>query len=199
MKIIYHCYGGAHSSVIAAAIHLGLLPENRVPTRAEICAVPLYDRQGADEHGHFFFMGKDQAGHEVYLTARRSRAEGLENIFTGLAGIFGISSADYYLVNVMGKVNLTMKLGGFLSRRWGVTRVGRPIVTVGTQAAYFQIVKLVQRVKSEVGGYGENPVFQRKHFSTCRSGRDDSHGTPDGRGETGQKYLEPAVFEYQKK
>jgi hypothetical protein len=31
MKIIYHCYGGTHSSVIAAAIHLGLLPEDRVP------------------------------------------------------------------------------------------------------------------------------------------------------------------------
>ncbi|MDI9448851.1 MAG: DUF3189 family protein [Pelotomaculaceae bacterium] len=199
MKIIYHCYGGAHSSVTAAAIHLGLLPENRVPTRAEFCAVPLYDRQEADEHGHFFFMGKDQAGHEVFLTARRSRPGVLENIFTGLAEIFGIPEDDYYLVNVMGEVNLTMKLGGFLSRRWGAVRVGRPIVAMGTQAAYLQLVKLVQRVKSEVGGYSENTVLQRKHLSPGRPGGGNSHGTPGGGGETGQKFLEPAVFEYQKK
>ncbi|HPZ72110.1 MAG TPA: DUF3189 family protein, partial [Peptococcaceae bacterium] len=32
MKIIYNCYGGAHSSVTAAALHLGLLPEARPAT-----------------------------------------------------------------------------------------------------------------------------------------------------------------------
>ena len=79
-----------------------------------LCGTPVCDRQEADEHGHFFFMGKDQAGHEVFLTARRSRPGVLENIFTGLAEIFGIPEDDYYLVNVMGEVNLTMKLGGFL-------------------------------------------------------------------------------------
>ncbi|HBC94637.1 MAG TPA: hypothetical protein DCZ10_17500, partial [Pelotomaculum sp.] len=26
MKVIYHCHGGTHSSVTAAAIHLGMLP-----------------------------------------------------------------------------------------------------------------------------------------------------------------------------
>lgn len=198
MKIIYHCYGGAHSSVTAAAIHLGVFPENRVPTREEFLAVPFYDCQEADEHGHFFFMGQDEAGHEVFLIARRSRPRVLENIFAGMAGIFSIPPDDYCLVNVMGKVNLTMKLGGFLSRRWGVVRVGRPIVTLGTQAAYFQMVKLVQRVKREIGGYDEGSLLQRQHLSTGRFGRGDPHGALAGGGGTRGQFPEPAVFEYQK-
>ncbi|MGB3963216.1 MAG: DUF3189 family protein, partial [Tepidanaerobacteraceae bacterium] len=35
MKIFYCCYGSAHSSVVAASIHLGLLPSDRVPTSRE--------------------------------------------------------------------------------------------------------------------------------------------------------------------
>ena len=199
MKIIYHCYGGAHSSVTAAAIHLGIFPEDRIPSREEFWAVPLYDRQEADEHGHFFFVGKDKAGHEVFLTARRSHPEILENMFESLAGIFGVTPDDYYLVNVMGKVNLTMKLGGFLSRRWRFIRVGRPLVTRGTQAAYFQMVKLVQRVKSKVGGYGENPILQRQHLSTCCFGGSDPYGKSADREKTGWQFLEPDVFEFQRK
>jgi len=162
MKIIYHCYGGAHSSVTAASIHLGLLPADCLPDRETFWRIPLYDRQEADEHGHIFFMGVDEAGNGVYLAARRSRPEVLENIFRGLAEIFNIPPEDYLLVNVMHKVNLTMKLGGYLSRRWGFIKLGRPIVTAGTRAAYFNVVELVTKVKSRLGGYGEeNPVFQR--------------------------------------
>lgn len=199
MKIIYHCYGGAHSSVTAAAIHLGIFPENRVPSREEFTSVPLFDRQGSDEHGHFFFMGQDEAGHEVFLTARRSRPKVLENIIAGLAEIFDIPQDDYYLVNVMGKVNLAMKLGGFLSRRWGVVRVGRPIVILGTRIAYFQMVQLVRRVKSEIGGYDESIILQRQHFSAGWFGGGNAHGSLAGRGETREQFPVSAIFNYQKR
>ena len=43
MHIIYHCVGGAHSSVIASAIHLGMLPKTRVATNSEILSIPYYD------------------------------------------------------------------------------------------------------------------------------------------------------------
>ncbi len=179
MKIIYHCYGGAHSSVTAASIHLGLLPIERIPDREMFWRIPLYDRQNTDKHGHIFFMGIDEIGNEVYLAARRSRAGVLVNVFEGLAGIFDISPKDYLLINVMHNVNLTMKLGGYISRRWGFIKLGRPIVTMGTQAAYFQVVKLVQKVKDKLGGYGEkNTLLQRQQVPPGWFGRCDSYGPP---------------------
>jgi len=200
MKIIYHCYGGAHSSVTAASIHLGLLPADRVPSREMFWGIPLFDRQDTDEHGHIFFMGIDEIGNEVYLTARRSRAVVLEDVFEGLAGIFAIPQEEYLLVNVLHRVNWTMKFGGYLSRRWGFIKVGRPIVTLGTQAAYFRVVDLVCKVKNSVGGYSEeNTVLQRQQVPPGRFGRCDSYGLPaDSEKTRRQRIMEPAVFEFKK-
>jgi len=201
MKIIYHCYGGAHSSVTAASIHLGLLPMDYIPDRHMFWRIPLYDRQDVDEHGHIFFMGVDEYGNEVYLTARRSWPVVLEKVFEGLAGIFNIPKEDYLFVNVMEKVNLTMKFGGFISRRWGFIKLGRPIVTLGTQAAYFRVVELVREIKSRVGRDSEkDSVLQRQQVASGRTGRSDTYGTPDGGGKAGQKpVMGPAVFEYKRR
>ncbi len=201
MKIIYHCYGGAHSSVTAASIHLGILPMDYVPDRQMFWQLPLYDRQDADEHGHIYFMGIDEFGHEVYLTARRSRALVLEKVFTGMAGMFDISKEDYLFVNVMEHVNLTMKFGGFISRRWGFIRFGRPIVTMGTQAAYFRVVELVRKIKCLVGKDGEkDSVLQRKQTASRRTARVNTRGVAARRGISGQNsVMRYAVFEDKKR
>jgi len=153
VKIIYHCYGGAHSSVTAAFIHLGLLPAGHIPGGDVFRRTPFFDRQDDDEHGHFFFMGSDETGHQVYLTARRGRPDVLEGIFQDMAAIFDIPAEDYLLVDVTSNVNLTMKLGGYISRRWGAVRIGRPIVILGTRAAYSRLVDLVRKVKGITGGF----------------------------------------------
>ncbi|MDD3652796.1 MAG: DUF3189 family protein [Desulfotomaculaceae bacterium] len=188
MKIIYHCFGGAHSSVTAAYIHLGFLPADHVPDSQAFCQLPFYDRQGNDQHGHFFFMGRDEFGHEVFFTARRSRQVVLENIVKGLAEIFDIPPAEYLLVNVMHKVNWAMKFGGYLSRRCGLIRVGRPIVTMGTRLAYSQVANLVRQVKNYIKGCSkEYPVLQQKQFSPGCFGWRDSYGATAGRKRTPQR------------
>jgi hypothetical protein len=40
LKIIYHCYGGSHSSVIAAALHLKWIDKDRLPSEEEMMAIP---------------------------------------------------------------------------------------------------------------------------------------------------------------
>jgi hypothetical protein len=201
MKIIYHCYGGSHSSVTAASIHLGLLPVDRVPSREMFWKLPLFDRQEADQHGHIYYMGTDEYGHEVYLSAHRSRPQLLEKIFRNLADIYAIPRDEYLLIDVMGNVNLAMKFGGFLSRRWGFISLGRPIVTMGTQVAYFRVVNLVQRVKGMVKeGRNENSLFQRQQVSAGGAGRSDPHGQAAGGRAAGPgPVMGPAVFEYKRR
>ena len=57
MIIIYRCYGGTHSSVMAASIHLELLPGDRKPAGKELLALPYFDRQNGADFGKIFYMG----------------------------------------------------------------------------------------------------------------------------------------------
>ncbi len=198
MKVIYHCYGGTHSSVTAAAIHLGMLPEDRVPGPEMFLQLPLYDRQDACEHGHIFFMGIDEYGHEVYLTARRSRPEIIEKVFAGLAGIFGIPSSSYRLVNAMSQINWIMMFGGFLSRRWGLIKVGRPIVIFGTRVAYIKLVELVKKTKENIkADVKKSSLFQQQPLSRSDGGRSHSYRQAPVAERPGRRqFSEPVIFEY---
>jgi len=196
VKVVYHCYGGAHSSVTAASIHLGMLPAGRVPEMKEFWRIPLFDRQDTDQHGYLFFIGEDEYGVEVYVVARRGQPQVLENILKGLASMFDVPAGDYLLVNVMEKANLTMKIGGFLSRAWGFTGMGRPIVTRGTQKAYFKVVDLVVQVKRRLKEIHEekSALFQRQPLSAGGGGRRDSHGDNAGKRIPGGGRIEKASF-----
>lgn len=147
MKIIYHCYGGSHSSVTAASLHLGLIPEDKLPSNEELSKLPYYDGQTKKDHGVLRFIGIDQYDNEVYIVGRRSQGRLLENMFNGLLEVFDIPQNEIYMVNVMPYVNWHMVVGGFTSRALGWIKIGRPIVMKGTKEAFLYIVSLVQKVK----------------------------------------------------
>lgn len=147
MKIIYHCYGGAHSSVTAASLHLGWLPTDRLPTDEELKALPYFDRPVGKDHGNIRFMGKDEFNNDIYVLGRRNESKVVENIAAGLFQVYGISTDDYRLINVMPYVNWKMVVGGFSSRKLLITPFGRPIIIAGVKYSYWQILSLVQSVK----------------------------------------------------
>lgn len=147
MKIIYHCYGGAHSSVTAAAIHLGLLPTDRLPTAQDLEGLPFYDRAVRADHGRLRLMGVDADGHEVYVLGRRFMPVLAERVVRGVAEVYGKDPSDLLLVNVLASVNLTMKLGGFVSRGMLLPYVGRPMVERGTAGAVWILLGIVEATK----------------------------------------------------
>lgn len=146
MKIIYHCFGGTHSSVTAAAFHLGMLPFDL--QAKDLLAIPFFDDRDSHDHGHITLMGIDGQGNEIYFVGRRGSPRILKNIIYGLAGQFDIPPQEYKLVNVMHKVNWSMRLGGFISRRFKWIYPGRPLVAWGTIHAFGDIINLVRRVKA---------------------------------------------------
>lgn len=148
LKIIYHCFGGTHSSVTAAAFHLGMLPSDRKPQAGELLAIPFFDARDSNDHGYITLMGVDGQGNEIYFVGQRGSPQLLENIIHGLARQFDIPPNQYKLVNVMYKVNFSMRLGGFMSRRFKWIYPGRPLVTWGTINAFRKITNLVLRVKA---------------------------------------------------
>jgi len=146
MKIIYHCYGGAHSSVTAAAVHLGWLPTDRLPEAMELKNLPYFDRTTGKDHGYIRLMGCDRYGNEIFILGRRNCAKIFENMAKGLVTVFGESKDEYHFFDVMPYVNWKMVFGGFTSRKLGITYIGRPIILAGVLASYWKIVSFVQRV-----------------------------------------------------
>jgi len=152
MKIIYHCYGGAHSSVTAAAIHTGKISHSHLPTDQELMSVPYFDQQEKGDHGRLKLMGVDEFGNEVYVVGKRHMGRVYENFVRGVAGLLGIPEAELVLVDTMPYVNWRMMVGGYTSRRLRLTAIGRPIVLSGTRGAYFKLSGLVNTVKTKLSG-----------------------------------------------
>ena len=69
MIIIYHCYGGTHSSVMAASLHLGLLPQDKKPTGKELLALPYFDQQSGADFGKIFIWAKMKEAMKYLLWA----------------------------------------------------------------------------------------------------------------------------------
>lgn len=150
MKIVYHCYGGAHASPTAAAIHLGILPVNKRPTFTELLQIPRFDEIRGWEHGKLFRAGMDQAGNEVYTMGRRNSSELVIKLIKEFTRLCGGNPDEYYFVNCVQLLNPFMVTGGYSSRALGWVRLGRPIVAFGTILSFPILVRIVQRTIKEV-------------------------------------------------
>ena len=149
MKIIYHCFGGAHSSVTAAAIHLELLTDTQRVSKAELLNLPYFDAQIGKDHGRIRFMGFDSRGNEVYITGKKNLGMFYARIMRHLLVLSGEKPKNFVFINTMPCVNLWMVIGGYLSRRLRLKCLGRPIVIYGTRKSYQKFVQLVNLVKDK--------------------------------------------------
>ncbi len=150
MYIIYHCFGSAHSSVIASAIHVGMLPTHRIPKTQEIVTLPYYDQTRREEIGSPFYVGRDELGIEVYILGMANNKEVLIKSLDSLLKIYHIKENQLILVDSLSQINTITRIGGFLSRRLGLIKIGRPLTIKGVQKAYYQFVHLVETVKDQV-------------------------------------------------
>ncbi|WP_094546771.1 DUF3189 family protein [Petroclostridium xylanilyticum] len=146
MIIIYHCSGGSHSSVLAAHIHLGILPSDRIPNPKEIIEKTNFDTSCKKEWGLIKVVGIDDHGTVICTMGRRFSANIVIQALNSLNDILG-NKGNLQLINIHTNVNLLMKIGGFLSRGCGMVAIGRPIVIKGSLDAYYNIVEVVKNVK----------------------------------------------------
>lgn len=170
MIIIYHCWGGSHSSVVCAAIHLGRLPRDRAPTAAELLAVAEFDRQTMRDHGRMFHMGRDQWGNDVYFLGRRSNGAVIDRVLPGMVELFGLSRDEIITMNTSPYVNPLMVIGGTLSRALGLVRPGRAIVTLGARLAHPKLCRAVETVQRRAARQGRVRALQG---SPVRVGKDE--------------------------
>ena len=151
MKVIYHCYGGTHSSVVAASIHTGLLPEKTLPDQQDLLNIELFDMVHQIKHGKLHYFGMDTLQHEVYSCGMKSSSDIVMTAMKDLLQQYGYNpNEELYFVDTLHCVNISMRVGGYMSQRLNLTSLGRPLVLHGTLRAYRELAHQVQKVKSEL-------------------------------------------------
>lgn len=147
MRVVYYCYGGVHTSVVAAAIHTRALPRRTRPPVAAIRALPLFDRTGGRAWGSVEWVGRDARGVEVGVMGlgpgRRLAARSILQAVRAL----GADPGRVLLVPVLERTGVLVRIGGFLAQRLGWHEVGGTLVAWGLQRAYPRLVDLVARVE----------------------------------------------------
>lgn len=147
MKVFYYCYGSAHSSVVAAAIHLGYLPTDRVPSDIEFINLPYYDKTKSSEIGTPFFMGYDNCRNEIFIIGMGRERNLVRKTIISFLKHNKKDIGDILMVNTLRNVNIKTKIGGFLSRGLGLVPLGRPLTIRGIQEKYLDFVDMVDGVK----------------------------------------------------
>lgn len=150
MHIIYHCVGGAHSSVIASAIHLNKLPIDRHPTVDDILNVPYFDILTIKDRGRIMLRGTDEKGNRVYTLSRQFVPHLVVPVIEDTWNMLGESPDNLMIVSTLSAVNFLMRLGGFTSRRMNWVKFGRPIVARGTLQTYPNLVDIVLETKKRL-------------------------------------------------
>ncbi len=151
MKIVYHCYGGAHASPTAAAIHLGILRHDRLPRWKEFKRIPYFDQITNKEHGKLILIGKDPWENEVFILARRNAAGLVIRIILEFIQLTGGDPSEYRFVDCVQLFNPLMVTGGFSSRAMGWVNIGRPIVTLGTILSFPILAAKVKKIIAIIG------------------------------------------------
>lgn len=157
--IIYHCYGGNHTSVVAAALHVGILPEDRFPTTQELLSCPFFDGFHQKNAGELHFMGKDKDKNLVFTMGCLGAGELVEKAMRSILEVVKenqqSNNHNIIMVNTLHLVNVPLKIGGYLSRKLGLVSPGRWLAIRGILQSYPKIEELVREVKSKLNKEGE--------------------------------------------
>ncbi|UCZ54426.1 DUF3189 family protein [Bacillus shivajii] len=158
MIYIYNCYGGTHSSALAAAYHLKKIPES-TPTKEEILGIDTFNKLKTKDMGRIIFHGKDNEENLVY-TIGRGRSKALVPAMKNLLLLLqenGEKHEQVILSNASPTVPLSMTFGGLFSRRLHIDFIGVPLLIKGAKKTYPNIKKLVEKTK-EVAKSSTNDV-----------------------------------------
>lgn len=150
MIVIYHDVGGAHSTAVAANIHVNKLPNKKIPDKEQILKLPTYDKISKEQIGHLLYIGEDEFGAKIYTLGRKYSKKHMVAVVTDMFNILKKGNEKLYIVDTHPTVNLWMKIGGFSSRALGLVSFGRPIVTFGTLKAYMNIAEIVENTKQQI-------------------------------------------------
>ena len=150
MKLFYCCYGGAHTSVTCASIHLGYLPTDRTPEAFEFLCVPFYDKMENQKLATPVFMGRDMMGWDIYIIGMKNVKQLIIPSMKSYLNACGVEQENFLLINALIELHPITSIGGALSRKFGIVPLGRPMTVWGIRKTYPRFLALVKQVKENL-------------------------------------------------
>lgn len=158
MIVIYHGHAGAVSAAVAAAIHSGLLPEDRVPPAREILAVPEVWAVASGTPGRLVWLGRDGGdGHDIHFLAHRARFDVLERVVREVGARLGVDTSDILYVDTVPSVGWAARSLGAAVGFLGIGRLALPALVALTRTAYPRLADLVRQTRARLGQAGDRP------------------------------------------
>ncbi|CAB3391990.1 DUF3189 family protein [Kyrpidia spormannii] len=146
LRVVYYCYGSAHSSIVCAAIHLGRLTGNRVRGR-DIVQLADYDATEPWSIGTVYFKGVDDLGHPVYTLGLGPRREAALEAVIALLALPGFQTVPILFAEALSQIGPVARMGGALSRRYGMVKWGRPLSAWAIARRIDEMRSFVDRVR----------------------------------------------------
>lgn len=125
------------------------LPLDRIPTWKEILNTDQFNRLTYKDMGRIIYRGTDEEGNKVFSVGRGTSKvllPCLKNLITLLHSDCGLNEKIIF-TNMTPTVTFPMTVGGFLSRGLGIHFIGVPLLLIGSQRAYREILRVVERTK----------------------------------------------------
>lgn len=160
--IAYTCFGAAHSSVVAAALHAGLLRSGRAPRPAELLALPDFDRLPHAEIGVPLLIGRDAAGRPLLALGLGSGRRVLPRAIYGLLAACDFPTDRLLLVDALQGATCWLRAGGFLSRRLGWVGLGRPLCVQGVRREFQRFERIVAETRRRVAATASGASAPRR-------------------------------------
>lgn len=151
MRIFYFCYGSAHSSITAANLHLGVMPLGRRARVSEIIHQPMFDRAENYQIGQAILMGTDEQANEIYALGLAGSQHPMAHALRDFLELNGVDTGQVLFADALQNAGLSMRIGGFSSRRLGLIFPGRQICAFGVWQKYPKFVALVRRIRTGLG------------------------------------------------
>ncbi len=145
--VIYYCFGGTHSSVLAASIHVGKAPQKCVPTVEQLRSLEHFDRHRSSNIGTIHHMGKTEDVVAVKSVGFDGNRVPLLHMLRDLLVNLGWSQQEIIAANTVRFVDWKTRVGGFLSCRLGWRFIGRPLVCAGARKIYPLLREQVSKVR----------------------------------------------------
>ncbi|MDN5293302.1 MAG: hypothetical protein PWQ31_607 [Eubacteriales bacterium] len=148
MKIIYCCYSGVHTSLIAAALHSGELSDATLSWSA-LASLPFFNRPGPELLGCPLFVGKSSEGHEVYSLGLGFDRELMQRAMESFLKVWRISEREVFVVDATRVVNHLTRAGTFLTTVCGWQLPGGLLFWAGLRQSWPALARLVAETREK--------------------------------------------------
>jgi len=149
--VIYSCYGGNHTSPLAAGLHLGLIPRGRPLTLAALRRLPPFDRQTNRDLGRLVPWGPGPFGHQVATVGHGGQPALVRTaILSALGAGMPAPPGPVLWVDLYDLLTPLLRVGGLLSRRLGWVGPGQALIVRALEGIRPRLERRVAGVLAEL-------------------------------------------------